>query len=308
MKHILTMNDFTNEEIYSLLIQAKRMKDGKVQSFQAKPTFVANLFFEPSTRTKMSFEVAEKRLGLDVLDFSPESSSVQKGESLYDTVRTAESLGASAVVIRHPREGFYHELVTGVSIPIINGGDGKGEHPSQCLLDLYTIYEEFGTFKDVHVVIAGDVKHSRVARSNAYALSRLGAKVSLSGPKEWKDNTLDFPYLEIDEAVQQADVLMLLRIQNERHNQKGSQSQYLQQYGLTLDREQKMKSHSIILHPAPVNRGVEIESELVEGERSRIFTQMENGVYVRMAMIRAALQEGGKTDEYTNQKCTQLTQ
>ncbi|GGD18825.1 aspartate carbamoyltransferase catalytic subunit [Pontibacillus salipaludis] len=308
MKHILTMNDFTNEEIYSLLKQAKAMKDGKVQTFRIKPTFVANLFFEPSTRTKMSFEVAEKRLGLDVLDFSPESSSVQKGETLYDTVRTAESLGASAVVIRHPKEEFYQELVKGVSIPILNGGDGKGEHPSQCLLDLYTIYEEFGTFKDVHVVISGDIKHSRVARSNAYSLSRLGAKVSLSGPKEWKDNTLDFPYLEIDEAVQHADALMLLRIQNERHDQKGSQSQYLQQYGLTLDREQKMKSHSIILHPAPVNRGVEIESELVEGERSRIFTQMENGVYVRMAMLQAALQEGGKKDAYTTKKCAQLTQ
>ncbi|MCD5322614.1 MULTISPECIES: aspartate carbamoyltransferase catalytic subunit [Pontibacillus] len=307
MKHILTMNDLSNEEIYGVLTRAKEWKGKQVPIVQDRPTFVANLFFEPSTRTKMSFEVAEKRLGFNVLDFSPESSSLQKGETLYDTVRTAQAIGASAVVIRHPKEGYYHELVNGVSIPILNGGDGKGEHPSQCLLDLYTIYEEFGTFENVHVVISGDVKHSRVARSNAYALHRLGAEVSLSGPDEWKDNTLPFPYIQIDQAVEQADALMLLRIQNERHAKQVNQSHYLEEHGLTLARERRMKRESIILHPAPVNRGVEMEDELVETKRSRIFTQMENGVYVRMAMLQAALQEGGELDAYTTEEHTHLT-
>ncbi|QHE52125.1 aspartate carbamoyltransferase catalytic subunit [Pontibacillus sp. HMF3514] len=305
MKHILRMSDLTNEDLYRLFDQADKAKDNNLHVNQQ--AFVANLFFEPSTRTKTSFEVAEKKLGLETLDFTSESSSVQKGESLYDTVRTFEALGANAVVIRHEKENYYNELLEGVSIPIINGGDGKGEHPTQSLLDLYTIYKEYGYFEGLTVVIAGDIKHSRVARSNAYILDRLGANVSFTGPESWQDKSLAFPYLPMDEAVEQCDVLMMLRIQEERHQDRINNKQgYLEQFGLTLEREKRMKPRSIILHPAPVNRGVEIASELVECSRSRIFQQMTNGVYVRMAALEHVLR-GGTEDEKTTETSTHLS-
>ncbi len=298
------MCDLTDEDLYRLFDKADKAKENKIHVQQA---FVANLFFEPSTRTKMSFEVAEKKLGLETLDFTSESSSVQKGESLYDTVRTFEALGANAVVIRHEKENYYDDLLEGVSIPIINGGDGKGEHPTQSLLDLYTIYQEYGYFEGLTVVIAGDIKHSRVARSNAYILNRLGANVSFTGPESWQDESLVFPYLPIDEAVEQCDVLMMLRIQEERHqNRINNQQGYLQQFGLTVDREKRMKHKSIILHPAPVNRGVEIASELVECSRSRIFQQMSNGVYIRMAALEHVLR-GGTENEKTTETSTHLS-
>jgi len=296
LKHLLRMSDLNNEDLYRLFKRADLAK--KDQLHLEQPYFVANLFFEPSTRTKMSFEVAEKKLELQTLDFSTESSSVQKGESLYDTVRTMEAIGASAVVIRHEKENYYDELLEGVSIPIINGGDGKGEHPTQSLLDLYTIYEEFGRFEGLNVVIAGDIKHSRVARSNAYMLDRLGATVSFTGPESWQDQSLDFPYTPMDEAVEQCDVLMMLRIQGERHQDSHNQKwNYLGQFGLTEEREKRMKAGSILMHPAPVNRGVEMASELVECERSRIFPQMTNGVFIRMAVLEYVLQGGTEYEE-----------
>ncbi len=305
MKHILRMSDLHDEDIYQLFARADQAKENQLHAKQSG--FVANLFFEPSTRTKMSFEVAEKKLGLETVDFSSESSSVQKGESLYDTVRTIEALGASAVVIRHEQENFYDELIPGVSIPVINGGDGKGEHPTQSLLDLYTIFQEFGRFEGLRVVIAGDIKHSRVARSNAYMLDRLGAFVTFTGPESWQDESLAFPYLPIDEAVEQCDVLMMLRIQEERHQDRvNNQQGYLQQFGLTVEREKRMKHSSIILHPAPVNRGVEIASELVECSRSRIFQQMTNGVYIRMAALEHVLR-GGTENEKTTETSTHLS-
>lgn len=182
---------------------------------------------------------------------------------------------------------------------MINAGAGIEEHPTQCLLDLYTIYEEFGYFKNLNVVIAGDIKHSRVAHSNARALERLGANVYLSSAPGLEDPSLDFPYITMDEAVQVGDVVMLLRVQLERHEEQEQPiNEYYENYGLTKLREQQMKETAIILHPAPINRGVEIHSDLVECGKSRIFKQMENGVYVRMAIIVKLFQKRGIINEH----------
>lgn len=298
MKHFVSMQDLTKEEILTLVLQANRITENGVKPMLGQ-YFAANLFFEPSTRTKMSFIVAQRRLGIEVLDFASEISSVTKGESLYDTARTFESIGANLIVIRHQENNIAKKLADSINIPVINAGDGTGEHPTQSLLDLVTIYQEFKSFQGLKVVIAGDIKHSRVARSNAIALSKLGCDIYLTGMDSWHDETLDFPYITMDEAVEMADVLMLLRIQHERHQAHVAldHNSYLQTYGLTMKRENRMKKEAIILHPAPVNRGVELDSRLVECERSRIFKQMQNGVAARMAVIQRVLNQGGKFDE-----------
>ncbi len=266
------------------------------------------LIFEASTRTRCSFEMAEQQLGLTTIPFEVTTSSVQKGETLYDTIETLASIGVQSVVIRHPQDRYYEALQEKVSIPIINAGDGCGQHPTQCLLDLLTIRQEFGSFKGLKVAIVGDLRHSRVARSNAEMLTKLGATVYFAGPEEWKDEeNRHGTYLDIDEAIETVDVVMLLRIQFERHEENTSElaQNYHSRFGLTVERERKMKSHSIILHPAPVNRGVEIADELVECERSRIFKQMQNGVYIRMAVLARALQpiERGLNNDNNYQKC-----
>lgn len=291
MNHLLTMSELSEQEISEILKDAEDFASGKGIK-ATEQTFVANLFFENSTRTRFSFEVAEKRLGLDVLDFSAESSSVQKGETLYDTVKTLESIGTRAVVIRHEQDRYFDELREQVNIPILNAGDGCGNHPTQCLLDLLTIKQEFGTFEGLKIAIVGDISHSRVARSNAEALTKLGATVYFASPEEWKDETNTFgTYKALDELVPKVDVMMLLRVQHERHDhyETDIMKEYHEEHGVTIEREKRMKPGSIIMHPAPVNRDVEIASELVECERSRIFKQMENGVYVRMAVLKRAL-------------------
>ncbi|WP_144559202.1 aspartate carbamoyltransferase catalytic subunit [Shouchella miscanthi] len=286
---LYTMSQLQIDEVYELLHQAEQFSTGGTWH-PKKQTFVANLFFEPSTRTRFSFEVAERKLGFDILQFDSKSSSTQKGETLYDTVRTLQSIGASAVVIRHSKDEFYEELKD-IDIPIINAGDGCGNHPTQSLLDLLTIKQEFGQFDGLNVTIVGDLHHSRVARSNAEILSRLGAMVTIAGPTEWMgDFQTHYRYVTMDEAVKGSDVMMLLRVQHERHGSEGSFSKeaYHGQYGLTIDRERKMKRDSIIMHPAPVNRGVEIDGQLVECERSRIYKQSANGVAIRMAVLKRA--------------------
>ena len=292
MRSLLSMDELSVAEIYSLLKDADEFAKGKEWKVN-KQTFVANLFFEPSTRTKSSFEVAERKLGLEVIPFESDKSSVQKGETLYDTVKTLQSIGVSCVVIRH-KEDRYFEQLKQIDIPIINAGDGCGHHPTQSLLDLLTIKQEFNQFNDLNVAIIGDIRHSRVARSNANSLTRLGANVIFSGPKEWFDESLETygTYMPIDEAIAEADVVMLLRIQHERHSDTLSLSkeEYHQLYGLTEEREKQMKRKSIIMHPAPVNRDVEIASSLVECERSRIFKQMQNGVYARMSVLKHVLE------------------
>ena len=292
---MLTTADLTVEKINSLLIAADEFSKGKVLK-PTKEIYVSNLFFEDSTRTKTSFDIAERKLGLQVVPFDVTSSSVNKGESLYDTVKTLQSLGVNLLVIRHKEDQFYKELKE-IDLPIINGGDGTGNHPSQTLLDLMTIHQEFGKFKGLKIGIVGDVKHSRVANSNAVALRKLGAKVYFSGPEKWFDEgaIINGPYLSIDDLVKEVDVLMLLRIQHERHDEKMkiSLNNYHKKFGLTLDREKTMKENAIIMHPAPINRGVEIHDDLVESPRSRIFQQMRNGVFARMAILKDALESKG---------------
>ena len=292
---MLTTADLTVEKINSLLIAADEFSKGKVLK-PTKEIYVSNLFFEDSTRTKTSFDIAERKLGLQVVPFDVTSSSVNKGESLYDTVKTLQSLGVNLLVIRHKEDQFYKELKE-IDLPIINGGDGTGNHPSQTLLDLMTIHQEFGKFKGLKIGIVGDVKHSRVANSNAVALRKLGAKVYFSGPEKWFDEgaIINGTYLSIDDLVKEVDVLMLLRIQHERHDEKMkiSLNNYHKKFGLTLEREKTMKENAIIMHPAPINRGVEIHDDLVESPRSRIFQQMKNGVFARMAILKDALESKG---------------
>lgn len=288
MNNFVSMKTMTQAEIFHLIKRTDWFANSKENNQPtAKKRFVSNLFYEPSTRTKLSFEVAEKRLGFEVIDFQVEFSSAVKGESVYDTAKTIAAIGAEAIVIRHPKENAVQELAEQLDIPVINAGDGAGEHPTQSLLDLYTMYKEFRSFKDLNVLIVGDIVHSRVARSNAYALRTLGANVSFAAKPEWQDQSLDFPYVDLDVAIETADVVMLLRIQTERHQDSSAdvKENYLDKYGLTIEREKRMKKQAIIMHPAPVNRNIEIADELVECDRSRIFKQMEYGVYARMAVL-----------------------
>ena len=286
--NILKLADLDLKEIEEILDLAASFKSGNKKINYNGEKIIANLFFEPSTRTHYSFEVAELKLGCKAIDFTAETSSIKKGESLYDTVKTFESLGVNAVVIRHKEDEYYKKLKN-INIPIINGGDGTKDHPSQSLLDLYTIKEEFGHFKGLKVLIVGDIKHSRVAHSNIKVMQRLGMEVYTSGPKEFKDDDLEF--VNFEEYLPKVDVVMLLRIQLERHESalNINKEEYKKKFGLNNENVIKMKENSIIMHPAPFNRNVEISDDVVECSKSRIFKQMENGVYVRMAMINKAL-------------------
>lgn len=282
-KNLLKMSDLSEKEVYSLIERALELKKGGYPK-KRDDLFVANLFFENSTRTKHSFEVAEKKLKLNVINFSASSSSINKGESLADTVKTLESIGCDIFVIRHSEDEYYKNLDTNAKI--INAGDGRGEHPSQCLLDLMTMYENFGKIKGLKVVIVGDIKNSRVARSNYNVLTRLGAEVKFVCPEIFKDTTLG-EVVNFDDILENVDVLMMLRVQHERHDgkEKFDKEEYHKNFGLTKERYNKLKKEAIIMHPAPVNRGVEIDSELVESEKSKIFTQMTNGMYMREAIL-----------------------
>jgi aspartate carbamoyltransferase catalytic subunit len=284
------MNNLHIEEIESILQRAEEFEQNATPRL-SKTYTVANLFFEASTRTKMSFEMAERKLGLHVLPFEASTSSTQKGETLYDTVKTLEAIGVDAVIIRHEEDGFYNQLSSGLELGIINGGDGSGQHPTQSLLDLYTIKQEFGAFEGLKVTIIGDIAHSRVAKSNAHALTKLGTHVTYFCPPKWQGDYV--AETSWDEFLPKADVIILLRVQHERHETEDgfSKKQYHEQYGLTLSRYEQMKPSAIIMHPAPVNRDVEIADELVESEKSRIFKQMQNGVFIRMAILESVLKE-----------------
>ena len=295
LKHLLTAEALTDREVMGLIRRAGEFKQGAKWHPEERQYFATNLFFENSTRTHKSFEVAEKKLGLEVIEFEASRSSVQKGETLYDTVLTMSAIGVDVAVIRHGKENYYDELIQSKTIQcsIINGGDGSGQHPTQCLLDLVTIYEEFGGFEGLKVAIVGDITHSRVAKSNMQLLNRLGAEIYFSGPEEWYDHQFDVygQYVPLDEIVEKVDVMMLLRVQHERHDGKESFSKegYHLEYGLTNERATRLQKHAIIMHPAPVNRDVELADELVESLQSRIVAQMSNGVFMRMAILEAIL-------------------
>ncbi len=288
--NVLNLDDFSTKEINEILDLAEEFKNGKKVDYKGEKV-VANLFFEPSTRTHYSFDMAELKLGCKTQNFDASNSSLKKGESLYDTVKTFEMFGVDAVVIRHTENEYYNQLVGKVNIPILNAGDGTGNHPTQSLLDLLTIRQEFGKFEGLKVVIVGDIKHSRVAHTNFKVMKRLGIEVYTSGPEEYREE--GFNFVEFDEIIGKVDVVMLLRVQHERHSEKMSETveEYHNAYGLNKKRVEQMKDGSIIMHPAPFNRNVEIADDVVECEKSRIFKQVQNGVFVRMALINMVLGE-----------------
>jgi len=287
LKGLLTLKDLSTKSIMDIISYSLDIKNGLSVSYSNKR--FATLFFENSTRTHYSFIMALKKLGIDVIDCNVGVSSVQKGESLYDTIKTFESIGVDGVVVRHTKDEYFKEL-EGINIPVFNGGDGKSNHPTQSLLDLMTIYEEYGKFEGLKCCIVGDILHSRVAHTNIEVMERLGMDVYISGPEEFNDNSAKF--IPFEQAIKEMDVIMLLRVQFERHTEgmKMSVEDYHKQYGLSLDKVAQMKENAIIMHPAPVNRGVEIADDVVECEKSRIFPQMRNGVYIRMAVISEAME------------------
>ena len=287
MKGLLTLKQLSTEKILEILDYSLKLKNGYSVTYPGKK--VATLFYENSTRTHYSFQCALMNLGINVISCNVGQSSVQKGETLYDTVKTFESLGVDGVIIRSSVDEYFNELEN-INIPIFNGGDGASNHPTQSLLDLMTIYEEFGYFKGLKCCIIGDIVHSRVAHTNIEVMERLGMEVFISGPEEFNDNSA--PYIPLEQAIKEMDVIMLLRVQFERHQGKMKMSvqEYNRLYGITLDKVNEMKDSTIIMHPAPVNRGVEIASDVVECKKSRIFKQMQNGVFVRMAVISMAME------------------
>ena len=289
MNSLFQLSSLSVNEIQHLLDVAEQCRQGQFIDSE-KGKIVANLFFEPSTRTQYSFNTAEEKLGMKVINFNAQASSMQKGETFYDTVKTFESFGLDAVVIRDRQDEYYKQLQGRINIPILNAGDGKKDHPTQSLLDLMTIRQEFGHFDGLKIAIVGDVKYSRVAHTNIEVMQRLGMQCFISGPEEYRDPQYD--YIDFDQAVKDMDVIMLLRVQHERHEQAMSltQQEYHARDGLTLERVKAMKDTAIIMHPAPFNRGVEIADEVVECEKSRIFKQINNGVFVRMAVLKRAME------------------
>ena len=284
MKNLFSLKDLSVLDIHKILDEAEAFKAGK-EFKELKGKKIANLFFEASTRTHYSFISAEQNLGMLDTNFNAEASSIKKGESLYDTVKTFESIGFDALVIRHPQNSYFTQL-EGIQIPILNGGDGTGNHPTQSLLDLMTIREEFGHFEGLKCMIVGDIRHSRVAHTNIEVMKRLGMEVYVSGPAEFDDGSGE--YIEFNQPYKEMDIIMLLRVQYERHGYEIqlSKEEYLKNYGLTMERVHEMKPSAIIMHPAPFNRKTEIDDDVVECPKSRIFKQMENGVYIRMAVLK----------------------
>ena len=284
MKNLLRLQDLSIEEINNILDLAQSIKDKKISPL-VENKIIANLFFEPSTRTHYSFATAEARLGCKTIDFSPNSSSMKKGETFYDTIKTFESFGVDGLVIRDAKNQWYKELINKIKVPIINAGDGSADHPTQTLLDLLTIKQEFGKFEGLKVLVVGDISHSRVAHSNILNMRRLGMEVFVSAPDIFKDN--QYNYVDFDEYISKVDVINMLRIQNERLEKdcKYNVQQYNKEFGLNNERLKKMKPNAIIIHPAPFNRNVEINDDVIESKPSRIFKQISNGVYVRMAVL-----------------------
>lgn len=301
LKSFVSVENLTVAEVGALIERAEYFKNGGARPHLTQPVYVTNMFFENSSRTHTSFEMAERKLGLTVIPFDAAHSSTQKGETLYDTSLIMAALGIDLEVIRHSENEYYKKLIhpnknQHLNIGVINAGDGSGQHPSQCLLDMMTIHEHFGHFKDLKVAIVGDITNSRVAKSNMELLTRLGAKVYFSGPEYWYDKQYDKygAYLPIDELVDQMDVMMLLRVQHERHagdpnEAKFDAKRYHDKFGINQKRYNAMKDDAIIMHPGPINHDVELSGNLVEAPKCSFVRQMENGVFMRMAMIEAVM-------------------
>ncbi|MEU8006625.1 aspartate carbamoyltransferase catalytic subunit [Catellatospora sp. NPDC049111] len=294
MKHLLSTADLDAATATEILDIATEMASVSGREIKKLPTLrgrtVVNLFYEDSTRTRISFEAAAKRLSADVINFSAKGSSVEKGESLKDTAWTLQAMGADAVVIRHPASGAPHRLANWVTGSVLNAGDGTHEHPTQALLDAYTMRSRMGRIDGLHVAIVGDVLHSRVARSNVLLLNTLGAKVTLVGPPTLVPTDLNASVqvaYDLDAVLPQADVVMMLRVQRERMTDSyfPSAREYSRRYGLDGARLRRMPPHAIVMHPGPMNRGMEITPEVADSPRSTIVEQVTNGVSVRMACL-----------------------
>lgn len=304
MKDLVGIKDLSRADIESMLNTALSFKDVLKRDIKKVPALrgktVVNLFFEPSTRTKTSFELAEKRLSTDVLNFSVPMSSVVKGESLYDTIKTIEAYGVDFVVIRHSSSGAPHFIARNVNASVINAGDGINEHPTQALLDAFSIIEKKGSLDGLKIAIVGDIYHSRVAKSNIYLLSKFNASVRLLGPPtlipDMKDCGVDV-YYDMDKGLKGVDVIMMLRIQMERQG-KGffpSTREYFKYWGIDMRKLSLAHKDAIVMHPGPMNRGIEITSDVADSPRSVILDQVTNGIAVRMAVLYALA--GVKSDE-----------
>ena len=295
IKHLLSVTQLRPEEITRVLDTAESFREVGTRVIKKVPALrgrtVVNLFFENSTRTRISFELAAKRLSADVINFSTSGSSVAKGESLKDTALTLQAMGADAIVIRHSSSGSPYTLTRWVDASVINAGDGTHEHPTQALLDLYTIREHFPSFEGLRVAVVGDVLHSRVARSNTHAMTRMGAEVTLVGPPTlippdapaWGAHVSH----DIDGVLPKVDVCYMLRVQRERQRQQyfPSVREYSKLFGLTRHRVEALPEGALIMHPGPMNRGVEIASDVADLPRSVIVDQVTNGIAVRMALL-----------------------
>lgn len=294
-RHLLGLEGMSRKEINLILDTAETFKEILARPIRIVPTLrgitVVNLFYEPSTRTRISFELAEKRLSAEVVNFSADISSARKGETLKDTVRNIEAMKTDMVVVRHQASGVPYFLTQCLDSSIINAGDGAHEHPTQGLLDLFTVREKYKKIKGLKVVVVGDIKYSRVARSNIWGFSTMGADVSVCGPATLLPVEIEKMgmkvYSDLDKALGGADVVIVLRIQLER--QKGgllpSLREYTNKFGITKDRLNRLNENFTIMHPGPINRGVEITPEVADGPHSVILNQVTNGVAIRMAVL-----------------------
>lgn len=301
MKHLLSINDLNESEAIAILdtaVELARVSDAPMKKLPTlRGRTIVNLFAEDSTRTRISFEAAAKRLSADVINFSSKGSSVSKGESLKDTAQTLQAMGADAVIIRHQASGAAHRLASSqwMSGTVINAGDGTHEHPSQALLDAYTLRKHLmhgsRNLQGLHVAVVGDILHSRVARSNVLLLSKLGAAVTVVAPPTLLPVGIESWPTEVsynfDDVIPQADAIMMLRVQSERMNELffPNAREYSRYFGLNSDRVKRMKKDSIIMHPGPMNRGLEITADVADSARSVIVEQVSNGVSVRMAIL-----------------------
>jgi aspartate carbamoyltransferase catalytic subunit len=294
-KNLLGLEELSREEILHILDTAETFKEVSTRSIKKVPALrgrvVVNLFFEDSTRTRVSFSLAASRLGADVIEFSAKVSSVSKGETLIDTARNIEAMGVDVIVIRHSAPGAPHYLAQRVDVPIVNAGDGAHEHPTQALLDMFTIREIKGRIEGLKVAIVGDITHSRVARSNIWGLTRLGAKVVVVGPTTLVPKAIQGMGVtvshDLDEVLGEVDVINMLRVQRERitSNVFPSVEEYTRLFGLNGLRLAKAKKDVLVMHPGPINRGVEVTTEVADGEHSAILKQVSNGLAIRMAVL-----------------------
>ena len=296
IKNLQSIKDLTVQDIENIINTAKLFKNNNKEQNKSIPILsgrtIINLFFEPSTRTLISFEIAAKRLGADIINMNIEGSSLRKGETLSDTADTLNSMNPDLVIIRHSVSGVINEISSRLKCPIISAGEGSIEHPTQALLDAFTIQDKGKNFKDIVVSICGDIEHSRVARSNYYLLKKMGATIRFVAPKYFMPKNIqdfDVEYFDnLEEGIDASDVVMMLRIQKERidNTELPSVDDYYQSFGLTYEKLKKAKNNVIVMHPGPINRNIEIESSLADDlSKSVINEQVENGVSVRMACL-----------------------